>query len=335
MKKLIKLDASSLNNAGCLRKYYLNHILGYRERGPDNVSLVYGSAFHIFKEVLKKHGDDNLAMRCASNFFKTTEKTYTKNKMFLTAGHLTESMMLYVEKFGTQHEHDNFTSLKDSLGNPLVEQTVSIPYYTDDTIEVLLTGTMDDIGIIKGGCYAIKDLKTTTSWNSTEYFEGYIMSHQLMFYLLIIKWLAEHNPDSIFKEMLNRKVGCAIDGVFLSASKPTEFHTSPVFFYTDDQLSNLEACIMTLIGNLSFCVKSLQDGQLPIREGIINQTCLGRFPGKKCEYLKVCSACDNVVEKHILNQVFTTKEYDPLNFRSIPPEIQKIIDNHHARNTSN
>lgn len=319
-KKLIIIDASSLNNAGCLRKFWLSNLGGLRSPEPMSVQMEYGSAFHIFKQIYKQHGNADLAIACGLNYFMTTPMTIPKGKDWMNRSHFHETCLEYLKQ-----PPEKFQSLMHD-GKPLVEQTVSIPYLTTPTHEILLAGTMDDLGEIPGGCYLIKDTKTTGTWNHREFFSGYGMSHQLMLYRFMVEWLGERKPDSIYGRMASSRIGCAIDGVFLAQGKTTTFETSPVEFYSTQRMREFKTILDRFIARIIDAV------EMPLPEGILTQTCMGRFDSGKCEYFKACAACDDVSRDAILRTMFVSKPYNPMNFRSLTPEIESMIKNYVSRN---
>lgn len=317
MKKLIIIDASSLNNAGCLRKFWLSNIQGYRSSAPNSVQIEYGSAFHIFKQVYDLHKNADLALACASNYFTNTPMTYPKGKDWMTGGHLIQTC----EEYLLQPE-DKFKSVVYN-GKALVEQTVSIPYYTDDKHEIILAGTIDDLK--RSDCYLIEDVKTTGTWEIRKYLDGYAMSHQLMFYRLMVSWLGEHRKG-IWEEINRSPVGCAIYGVFLKKAEPAEFRRSEVFFFTEQRMAEFESMLKRFIAR----IVAAHD-QIPEPEGIISQTCQGRFEDGKCPFFKACSAPDEISTQHIVNAMFTQATYNPMNFRSLTPEILTMINTYEQR----
>jgi hypothetical protein len=94
-------------------------------------------------------------------------------------------------------------------------------------------------------------------------------------------------------------------------------------FFSDEQMDEFELMVRKFVIRLVLAVQELPT--LPYREGILTQTCHGRFPGRPCEFSKVCSAPDEITGGHILNNVFDTRIYNPLGFRSIPVEIEELI----------
>jgi hypothetical protein len=195
--------------------------------------------------------------------------------------------------------------------SPATEVTFSLPYYEDDYVTVKLEGTIDRIVKIKGGCYAINDFKTTSSWNTKEYLDNYAMSQQLRFYVFALKLMAFLHPSSMLGTIGATNVGAVIDGIFLKPSAAdTVYQRSDVFIYKD--LDTFKQSLDAVIQRVSrtVCASKL-DNIPPTRDGIVNGSCESRWG--KCSFWNVCKVGDSVIEKVILNREFQKKEYNPLN----------------------
>jgi len=308
-KLVVQLDASGLKHTDCFLKFYRKIVCGYRGKDLD-AGMEYGSAYHKFRETLAITHDPDTAVKVAQTYFleKSVDKnfSYKKGKEWLNVAHLTVTCKAYLDKFGTGPSYGDFNPLVVD-GKPLVEQTFALPFYNDDKIDVLLCGTIDEIGKLENGCYAICDDKTTSSWNRESYLNEHRMKVQLRFYVFAIHQLGKLYPDSIFAEMAQQRIGSAINGVFLSASKQTEFKRSDFFFYKQEDMEEMDEFLKNL------CI-ILSCNLVPtIRQGIYNDACSGKF-ATPCDFIGVCQAPAEV-RQQMLDNSFVKSEYSPLSFR--------------------
>jgi hypothetical protein len=308
-KQIIRLDASAVGRSSCLLCLYNTVVLGHSSKYIPN-DIHYGSCFHAFKETLAKTKNDTLAIQAAIKLWNGQENLIIKpDKKYLDAHHLVQTCIKYLAKFGTARELDNFETL-DLSGSPLVEQKFGIPYYVDDEVEVLLMGTIDDIGKFKNnGCYAFGDEKTTASWSKEKYLSSYELSHQLLFYRFAIEWFSDNYPDSVFRRITKDKLGAFINGVFVGANKDTEFHRSDIIYFNQGQLNEFRRELDALIARLIIHVKN---GKRPNRQGLLNGACNShKFP---CNYISACKMAREEDYEAVLNKNFSKREYNPLNF---------------------
>jgi hypothetical protein len=314
-KKIIKLNASALRESSCLLRLYLNVIEGYSSKSKV-IDIEYGSAFHRFTQALAETGGDEFeSMSKANQYFRKQLEDPTLiiprvgkgSKAWMTLSHLTGTCDDFYNKVWNGDDK-NFQILKSPKGNPLVEQTFSIPFYSDDTVDVLIEGTLDAVAKYNGGCYVIPDYKTTSTWMPPEdYFRQYTLSSQLITYYWAVRQHGKLYPDSFWAEICRERIGCVIQGVFLSSTKQTEFHRSPVIWFNEDMLNEYEHGLKQTVERLVYHVKF---GIRPHREGLSNGACT--YGGKLCGYTPACSAPDEESFKGILDVRYQKQEYDPL-----------------------
>lgn len=192
---------------------------------------------------------------------------------------------------------------------PATEVTFSVPFYEDDVCVITLEGTIDKIGKIKNGCYAIGDYKTTSQYKVDEYLADYEMSGQLRFYTLALRLMAEKYPESVLGQIGATKTGAFIDGIFLKAkSTDTEYKRSPVFIYTHEQIADYKALLLKYCRRLSAAAADVKDNLILEKEGILNGACKGEWG--KCQYWKACAS--GSMYQQVMNTDFKKKQYDPL-----------------------
>jgi hypothetical protein len=304
-KLIIRVDASSLKESSCSRRFYLNVIEGYRTRVNSN-DIEFGSAVHEFIKIMRTSGGNYaLAIKAAQERYAVPME-FKDRKQYMTPTYLTRVCMDFWQNWV---EKDDFeTIIKD--GEPLVELKFSYPYYADDQVEVLLCGTIDDICKHKHGTYALRDYKTTSVYDKTGYLAGYALSPQLMFYKMIIDYYGRSYPDSLFGELSQKNIACFIDGIFLAgAAKPADFARSEIFVFKPEQMTEFEKLVNTAVMKLVADVKA---NLLPTREGMLNGACQTVYG--KCKYFTACLQGDETGMQHMLNRHFIKAEYNPLKF---------------------
>lgn len=333
-KTIIKLDASALKESSCLlRTFYTIH-KGYRQ-AINTIDVQYGLAFHAFVARMKLgNGDFSAAIREAKELFAKPSIMKTK-KVYMTEQHLLKTCMDYwtqvamVDEWKTViHEIQilNTPENPEVIGSklePLVELKFALPYYQDDEVEVMLCGTIDDI-CRKGdnGIYAIRDYKTTSSWNIREYMEGYRLSPQLIFYVFIMQLYAKHYPDSIVAKIVGAsgmQLGAMIEGIFLKGeAKSPEFVKSEIFYYKAQQMEEFKFILDCKIKEIVEMIWSLKESEsmngtyTPPRYGMLNGSCTTIYG--QCKFADACSANDSRAREHVLNNNFIVKAFNPLTY---------------------
>lgn len=312
-KQILRIDASLLREASCLRRVWLI-LNGYRSPLND-ISMEFGSAFHKFKQVMRDTcGDYSKGQKAALEYFDRP-MLVSSQKKYLTPTFLLKVCIDYWEHY----RDDELEVVKKGLNNkPLTELKFALPYLVTDTHEVLLCGTIDEIGKIRNGCYAISDCKTTSSWNWSEYLENYELSSQLMFYYFILQKYAQAYPDSIYNEICRSQVGAMIDGIFYSASKDTIFKRSRMYYFSKQQLDEFESLLNRKIYQIIMMLNDLKDfsNKLPDRDGILVGACETKFG--RCKFFQPCASPDNIAVQYLLKNNYKKLEfYDPLKFGTI------------------
>lgn len=316
-KEVFHIDASALTKASCMRNLFWTIVVGYTNKLKP-ASMVYGSAFHKFAERLDKtKGDVADARKAAMKVFQP--ENYTQDKPYLTQAHLSKTCVLYYSDKWLPNEEGTAARGYDILeleGELLVEKKFSIPYYSCDEFEILLTGTMDKIVQISGGgLCAIVDYKTSGTWNIKAYFERFKRSPQFFTYSLVCHKLAEQFPNSIFKYITDRRLSHIIEGVFHSKDKDTIFERSPIFHIKKPDLDKFDSMLHSLIDTIGIWIKEWikqgkpDDTLFVPPEGQLNGTCKTEWG--YCSFFNICSAPDSIASLHLLRREHK-KPYNPL-----------------------
>lgn len=335
MKTLIKLNASSLKLTTCMLQWHRVVVDGYKQ--PANAAaLVYGVAVHKFLDCMYKTQRLDMARDAALLEFRKPKYDNRKSPHLSSETHLiptcfnlwddyitkdTDYSLVMLQQpcpwcggAGFVFVHETCSQCKGSktMQLPASEVTFEIEYYEDEFIKVVLVGTIDGIGKIANGCYAIRDFKTTSSAEQDEYLNDYEMSAQLRFYIFSLKLMGRLHPDSILGQIGNTRIGAFIDGIFLKPKLVSnEYVRSKVFQYSDDELAEFELNLNELIKKIS---QYIATGLWQQREGIVNGTCKSGY--RKCDFWHACRSGNKTIADTLLARDFVQKKYDPLHHNS-------------------
>lgn len=327
-KLTIMLDASALKGATCINYLFNTVVIGYREKGSNN-DTEWGSAFHKFRYIFRDKGLEAFPIACitATKYFKEKEMYVKPTKKFLTDVFLQQAMLSYA----TRYKNDPFEVVrvpKDSLPNdmqkestensvPLLEQycQFAFPVYIDDSVEILIAGTIDEINKHRtGNMYSFCDCKTSGTWKRQYFFRSFEVNPQLILYRWVIQQYGINFPNSIFGKMLQYDISCFIDGVFYD-NKEVTLQRSDVWIIGDNTLKEFEMLLKQQIDKLVYwCHEFIKNPSVAIpREGIINGACNTNF--KECIFLPGCINANNrETYRLILDNNLIKKHYNPLEF---------------------
>lgn len=305
------LDASAIKISSCSLNLFNTIIMGYRGKIQNN-DVEFGSAFHKFKAAFKKEGRNGFArgLQEAQEYFNTTPMHIKSNKKYLDSKFLLQACLGYADTY----EKDSFQLLTLDNGEPLIELPFCFPIHVDEICEILIAGTMDEIGRFQNGIYSIEDLKTTSVWNVDEYLNSYKLSPQLYFYRWAIRQYAKAQPNEIFAKMEESEIGCHINGVFFKGKdKPIEYKRSDVMLFKDAEILEFEILLADKIDQLIKIIHNYVTSKvIPLREGMLNGACTTVYG--PCRFSASCGATDKETRDIILEQSFIKRFYNPLEF---------------------
>ena len=314
MSKLIfKLSSTALGYASCSKRLTLHTVQGYREPLMP-ARVVYGIAVHKFIDSMYKSGGNaGLSASRAKKAFELPKVDVAQSPWLSESKHMMTTCLNVWTDF---IQEDSTFEVLQVGGVPLTEQTFEIPFYEDESIIVYLAGTLDKIGQFKGGCFAIGDWKTTSSWDNKGYFTQFEMSRQLRFYMLAIKLAGEQAPDSVLGKMASQKMGVFIDGIFLKQN-PNEGSVtrSAVWQYTLKELEDYEYDLRELCNDLSYRVRH---GILMHKYGLVNGSCEGRWG--RCAFWNVCKSNEEVGNL-LLKRDFNVVPWNPSDYNNLNDEV--------------
>lgn len=280
---------------------------GYKEK-VNNAAAVYGLAFHKYIDTMYQTGGDmRLARAGAFELFRQPKMPHQSDYM-MDEKHLMSTCYRYWDDIIMKNSTMDILMLPDD--KPATEVTFRLPYMEDDDFIVNICGTIDRIGKIKGGCFVIRDFKTTGKYNVKEFLDNFRMSKQLRFYVMAIKLMAERYPDSIFAKIVQAPLGACIDGIFLKPSASDNvYQSSNVYLFGEKTIKEFRTVLDIKIRQL---LNSLRLDFFP-KEGIVTNYCNGEY---QCSFWNVCGAPDEMAEV-LLKRDFAQKPYDPLAFNKI------------------
>src|ERR1019366_6279459 len=282
----INIDSTVLSAAGCIKQLILKTVGtiengeptgGFKERGVP-IKMGYGTCVHKFIDVMYKTGGHYpTASKAALEMFNSLALIHSKQ-----ASHLSDTKHLLTTCYGvwSHVESDSEFEVMMFGDKPATEITFSLPYFEDEFVKINLCGTIDRIGKIRGGCYCIRDWKTTSSgWDKASYFKSYELTRQLRIYTLACKIMSRLHPDSVLGQIGTTSMGAAIDAVFLKPkANDNEIIGSVVYQYKDKDLEAFELTLQEICKRLSYAIKYTY---YP-KEGIANGNCEMRHG--KCSF---------------------------------------------------
>lgn len=310
-RQIIFIDASSLKDTGCLRKFYWSCIRGYKQaeetRGYD-LKMEYGTAYHLFLQhwYLGKSLQDCVSA-AAIYYDKILSLVGTvaleSEYEFRTMSHLLLALKKYAEYYPRGPQ--------DGLIATATEQKFAFPYWRNDKFTIFLAGTIDLVGSYHG-IPVVADHKTTASYIIKNYFDQYELNIQTIFYSWIWNHLNGGEGDKFRAALIN--------GIFIKkptqiASKKGEFdgvkfERSKPFEYTAEQMTQFKLWF---------------DSKLEIIKGWCNGTrflqdefelAFCKTPFGLCKFFHVCKSPPSS-QQMILNNSFVATRYNPLTFGGV------------------
>jgi hypothetical protein len=317
-KTIVLCDASLFKTSSCLLRMFYQGVLGIRSRLNNN-DMEIGSAFHKFRATFRRKGKEGFGegLNEALAYWQNTPMVVKSNKKYLNDNFLIKMCNTYAAKYA-KDDFELVTTDRDyndiPAGTALIEPVTRFmfPYYVDDDVEILIAGTIDELGKWRNGIHCIVDAKTTSSWNIEDYFRGYDMSPQLICYRWAWEQYAIAYPDSFFAKIFESDIGTFIDGVFYAgAEKDIICKRSNVFLFPRDQIVEFDNLVAHKVEELVREVRNWrQTSKVPMRFGLLNGAC--ETPYGRCLYFNACAARDQVTREIIFNRDFKQHAYNPM-----------------------
>lgn len=298
MEKLrIFVNASLLRKAACLRWAYWHSVIRYRTKG-DSIEAVFGKAVHLFISTYRlTGGDSNAALKAAQEYFSAQKVKVPPKKAWMNFDRLVAACIFWQSHW--MAEGDDLITLVTPEQKPIVELKFALPYWQNDTVEIILDGFIDDL-CRKGqnGAYCIRDYKTTQAWDAPSYLKEKRLDPQLLFYATVIEEYAKQYPQSIYADMVHTGFGCLIEGIFIKQYGEIKIERSDMFFYDMDTMTGFKNSLNKFVSSLGLWATS---NVVPDPEGMLNGSC------KWCDFRLVCGAVDKVAGEYVLQNNFQIK----------------------------
>jgi len=309
-QQVLFIDASSLKELSCYRRFYWNTIEGYRtpHESMPNLKIEYGTAYHRYLENWYSGQPHEVSRTAATTYYQSIlEKNpyaLESDYEFRTIDHLIKSIDYYAEIYPRN---------VDSLKADAVEQKFAFPFWQNKHYVIMLCGTIDLRGTYCG-IPIITDHKTSSANASKQalidnFFLEYEMSIQTMFYSWVhnrlMGWPADKFIDvminGIFIKSTTKKAREAdmFDGVKLARSKPIS--------YSQEQMQNFEQWLKR---QLDYIALNLDAG-LDMSKDYNLAACKGAFG--LCKYFHVCKQ-PSAIQQMLLKSSFNREKYSPLQF---------------------
>lgn len=299
-KKVYTIDASLLAQADCLRKINYVHNEGLHT-DISQYKMDYGNAFHRFRASFRSNKNINEGRKKAVEFFLPRCAVVPEND-FRTVDHLMETCLAY----GEFYKNDGLTTvkIKDNLA---LEFSFCFPYLSTPQYDVVLCGTIDEVGMLDGRP-CIVDCKVTALWKKDDFFDNFELDPQFRFYSWILKQFGltlDYLPamiDGIFIKKITEKVKNKVTGKLEKAVGFTgaSFARSHLIEYSDKSMEEFEVWLKDKISQI---IKAEETGIWNP-----NFNCCNDVYGA-CEFAKMCKG-------FITPDFYLRREYNPLNFQA-------------------
>lgn len=308
-KQTIYIDASALKESNCDRRLLNTIFFGYSPRGMShkysNYKAGYGSAFHKALEYWygtpKDQRSITTAVELAFNFYTPYTPFIKESPLeYRTITHLTQA----VEAYFTYHQYGDLIE-RLSVKSLLPESKFIIPMYEDENFKLILTGTIDLIGLYMGEETFIDHKSTAAYGSKDEYFKDYDLSVQMMVY----SWVLD--------KLIGKRLPCIINGIFLK--KPTakatsfdgvSFARSNRIWYSDQQMKEFEWWLLAKIELVKNFIKAYHSLEKNLEPNYNPAACMGKFG--RCQYFSLCS-----LSPELRSDLLATMDrvpYEPLKF---------------------
>lgn len=304
MKPIYKVSSSFLTSyQGCSKRIQRSVVDRIESSsGVTSVELLFGQAFHLFREHYVRFGFQKALDAALDVFNQGMKNVYhiAKKKEFLNSSFLMVVCGEYAQKYPISTVVDELSICFDGdTGLPLVEEYFSIPVIETSEFELHLSGKIDAIGLI-GRYLVIEDIKTTSQSCTQEFFSRFSHSPQMRLYAYVINKLAEVLPESPIGELrANRnEFAVSILGVFLAPRGPI-FERSNLLTWSPEETKEFSSLIE----------KKLLEIASQIQEG--NYTKDGYVTGACSTFLSQCpfyEPCHSSSEETIIKNKFSKRK---------------------------
>lgn len=289
---------------------------GYSKDISRYNDIHYGTCFHLYMQVLAQtNGDHDAAQKAAIKCWVDKENIITRSKKEYIDLYF---LMYSIEKFHKQYGHntpisfEGFSFHRNSQDIPFVEQKLVLPYYQSDEFDLNIVGTVDCLGSI-GQAFVLLDYKTTSAYDSTDFFSKYEISNQMLLYTWVIRQMIKLNPNSELAEIFSQHpaFGCTIMGAFHKKGNVV-FQRGPIMYFPERRMEMFENALYAKLDTiLRMCKKFIRTPNVNTYEGLVNGTCK-MYGAAGCDFVQACLTSRLDDEMAVLNASFNKSPYNPL-----------------------
>lgn len=300
------LDSTKLSTAqDCMRKFLLEYIFGWDLDGYNH-HLVFGSAWHIFKEQMILHGFDKDAVESCYAEFEKYYRQYFSEFTDLdyepkSPGNAKKAMLSYLRKY--QNDPLKVVSLD---GKPLTEISGCVPLTPDARYVIYFR--MDAVVEDTRHNNAIRGLEHKTSGRDVKYYDAqWVLKMQPQTYTHVLHY--------IFRNIREVK-GVMINATFFR-KKGNDFRRIPIDRNADD--------MSAWLWQTTHLFQSIEWHMEQLLNSTADDTVLKAFPqnGEACtKYNRLCKFHDfcrgysnplKLVRKYGVPTGFKREFWDPTN----------------------
>lgn len=302
-KRTYYINASALKEAACPAKFLLTVHDELKLKSFSTSRMEYGTAFHLFLADIHSGEPAQASVEKALAYYEQFITEIADND-FRSLFHLKMSCVSYYKNY---KDDTSLEVLLDDDKKPLVETQLALPWYKDDDIEVVLTGTADMVAE-HFGVKAIVDHKTTSAF-AANFMRSYDFEIQTNFYSWLMRQLfdSDHYLPVLINALYLKKPSARywktkedFDGVSFERK---------LFQKPEDKMDEFERW---LHNKLDWCVAVLKDAANNDSWQPENQErsfCNAHFG--RCSYQSICDASPSYRELVIEDQ-YERQPYKPL-----------------------
>lgn len=305
-KWLMSFDASAYSHSDCRRHMFYLIIKGLVS-GKSDHKMEYGTAFHhamahyytnkrlnMTEEERKVLQSESLG-KALKHFMKPEIEIPEDD--YRSPSHLIGCVSQYFEYYAA----DPLEVLRIN-GTAVVEQKFSLPFYTDELLEISLSGTIDFVGYLFDQLI-IMDHKSTSANAPVWYLKEYVLSPQLMMYSWIFKQLFPTMVDDYYG------IGTMINGVFLREKSANKFLRSEVRHFNNEQVVAFEKHLKETVILIAECFHKWAATGEEFQQNFTQ--CFSKFG---CPYVGICSS-GRMSKAKVIEENYRVRLYDPLLFQ--------------------
>jgi len=299
-KLIIRIDASSLSESACWRKFQLLNPLGY----VSNIKppwLDFGAALHSAIAEWSRARALGTGLDVTA-LIRKMQQWYAEQMCEKKEPRDVENLGIVLTQYFEVYARENFQYhvSKDVVS---VELPFAIPYRSYEDVDVLLCGAMDALGTVSGRkCF--RDTKHSSTTAIDAHLESQLMRPQFHIYAWVLKHLGytDYYPPVL------------VDAIYINKKyRGGKFTRSQL---TDLQPQVIERVMTWVSSQVDHMVQLVRKYGLTTEAWPYNfNNCEGDF-GMPCPFFNLCQAPEQF-QQTLLNSMFTRREYNPKDFNRV------------------